>query len=372
MHDIVGEAMDAGAIGFATSKSPTHSGAWGKPVPSRLAETDEVFRIAAALKEAGRGIVQVTPGAGLFLDELAALAKEVDRPVSWTALLTGLFGKGKAVELVDRTAALGGEVWPQVACRPLVMQLTLADPFPFAMLPTFKEVLALPREQRAELYADAGWRERARPEVAKSWGARWEKASVQETTRFGAMVGRPLAEVAAARGTEPFDLLVDLSLEENLQTRFRIVLANDDEDEVGQLLQDGRTLLGLSDAGAHASQLCDACFSTHLLGHWVRETGVLSLEQAVWRLTGHAAQVFRLRGRGLVREGFAADLVAFDPDTVGVEALERVFDLPAGADRLIARSRGVEHMWVNGAAIRCDGKDIHDAHPGVLMRGGTT
>jgi N-acyl-D-aspartate/D-glutamate deacylase len=208
--------------------------------------------------------------------------------------------------------------------------------------------------------------------VASSWGSRWEKASVQETTRFGALVGRPLAEVAAERGVEPFDLVIDLSLEEQLQTRFRIVLANDDEEEVGELLRDGRTLLGLSDAGAHASQLCDACFSTHLLGHWTRELGVLSREQAVWRLTGHAAQVFRLRGRGLVREGFAADLVAFDPATVGVEAMERVFDLPAGADRLVAQSRGIEHVWVNGTAVRTDGKDIDGARPGVLMRGGMT
>jgi N-acyl-D-aspartate/D-glutamate deacylase len=370
MRAIVREAIDAGAIGFATSKSPTHSGAWGKPVPSRLAETGEVFGIASALKDAGRGIVQVTPGAGLFLDELAELSKSTTRPVSWTALLTGLFGRGKAVELVERTAALGGEVWPQVACRPLVMQLNLADPFPFAMLPTFKEVLARPHSQRADLYADADWRERARPEVAQSWGSKWEKSSVQETAKFGALIGRPLTEVAAERGSEPFDVLVDLSLEEDLRTRFRIVLANDDEDEVGELLQDGRTLLGLSDAGAHASQLCDACFSTHLLGHWTRERGVLSLEQAVWRLTGHVAQVFRLRGRGLVREGFAADLVAFDSDTVGVEEMERVFDLPAGADRLIARSRGIEHVWVNGAPVRTDGKDIDDARPGVLMRGG--
>ena len=149
------KAIDAGAIGFATSKSPTHSGAWGKPVPSRLAEKDEVFRIAAALKDAGRGIVQATPGVGLFLDELAELAKHVGRPVSWTALLTGLFGRGKAVDLVERTAALGGEVWPQVACRPIVMQLTLADPFPFARAKAFTEVLALPHDERAALYVDA-------------------------------------------------------------------------------------------------------------------------------------------------------------------------------------------------------------------------
>src|SRR5207244_10095759 len=309
----------------------------------------------------------------LFLDELAALAKAVDRPVSWTALLTGLFGRGKAVELVDRTAALGGEVWPQVACRPLGMQLNLADPFPFAMLPTFKEVLALPREQRADLYADAGWRERARPEVASSWGSRWEKASVQETARFGALVGRPLTEVAAERGTEPFDVVVDLSLEEDLQTRFRIVLANDDEEEVGELLQDGRTLLGLSDAGAHASQLCDACFSTHLLGHWTRAKGVLTIEEAVRMLTSRPAEVFGIAGRGRLAEGLAADVTIFDPATVGCSPLRRVRDLPAGADRLVSDAHGIRAVVVNGVVVREDGRDAVDPAgplPGRVLRGG--
>ena len=148
------------------------------------------------------------------------------------------------------------------------------------------------------------------------------------------------------------------------------MLANDDEEEVGKLLQDERAVLGLSDAGAHASQLCDACFSTHLLSHWTREKGVLSLEQAVWRLTGQPAQIFGIADRGVVKEGLAADLVAFDPDTVGVTALERVWDLPAGADRLIAHSTGVEHVWVNGDAIRSNGQDVDNARPGKLLRSG--
>jgi N-acyl-D-aspartate/D-glutamate deacylase len=130
-------------------------------------------------------------------------------------------------------------------------------------------------------------------------------------------------------------------------------------------------VLGLSDAGAHASQLCDACFSTHLLSHWTRDTGTLTWEQAVWRLTGQPAQIFGITDRGRIEEGLAADLVAFDPDTVGVDGeLERVWDLPAGADRLIARSRGIEHVWVNGTAIRTDGKDIDNARPGKLLRAG--
>jgi N-acyl-D-aspartate/D-glutamate deacylase len=200
------------------------------------------------------------------------------------------------------------------------------------------------------------------------FGSRWDKTTIEETNVHAALRGRVLTELAAEQGVDPFDVLLDLSLEEDLQTRFRIVLANDDDEELSGLLNDGRTVLGLSDAGAHASQLCDACFSTHLLGEWVRKLGVLSLEQAVWRLTGQAAHVFRLPDRGVIREGAFADLVAFDPDTVGADELERVWDLPGGADRLVVRSRGIEHVWVNGSQIRSDGKDLDGARPGRLLR----
>ena len=343
MRRAVLEAMAAGALGFATSRSPTHAGAGGRPVPSRLAEVEEVFRIADALRQAGKGVVQVTPGPGLFLDEFASLSTELGLPVTWTALLTGFGARGTATALAERTAALGGEVWPQIACRPLVMQVALEDPFPIAMLPSMKEVLAVPRGERAGVYADQAWRERARPEVSKAWATRWSKMSIEETGRHHALRGRTVAELADERGVEPFDVLVDLSL-------------------------DKRTVLGLSDAGAHASQLCDACFSTHLLGYWSRERGTLPLEEAVWRLTGHPAQVFRLEGRGLVREGYAADLVAFDAEKVGTTEARRTWDLPAGADRLVVDSLGIEHVWVGGVATRADGMDVEDARPGRLLR----
>jgi N-acyl-D-aspartate/D-glutamate deacylase len=248
------------------------------------------------------------------------------------------------------------------------MQVTLADPFPMATLDAFQEVLAVPHERRAEVYRDPAWRERMHADHG-IWGDRLVKATIQESERHAELVDGPtVAELAATRGVDPFDLMIDLALEDDLQTRFRIVLANDDEEELTGLLQDERTVLGLSDAGAHASQLCDANFSTHLLGEWVRNRGVLTLEQAVWRLSGQAADVFRLEGRGRIEEGAAADLVVFDPDEVGSEPLERVWDLPAGADRLIARSRGIEHVWVNGEAIRRDGEDL-EVRPGVLLRG---
>jgi N-acyl-D-aspartate/D-glutamate deacylase len=181
-------------------------------------------------------------------------------------------------------------------------------------------------------------------------------------------VGIPLDRLARERGTTPFDMMLDLALAENMATRFRVVLENDADDEIGALLADKRTLLGLSDAGAHASQLCDACYSTHLLGHWVRERKALSLEDAVWRLTSQPAQAFRIAGRGLVREGNFADLVAFDPATIGTTPIERVHDQPGGADRLIVRSTGVEHMWVNGAATRSAGEDIPGVAAGRVLR----
>ncbi|MBK9178763.1 MAG: amidohydrolase family protein [Acidimicrobiales bacterium] len=369
MRVLLAGALSAGALGFATSKLHTHHGAHGRPVPSRLAAMDELLALVAVLGEQGRGVVQATFGPGFNVPQFAELAAASGRPVTWTALLTGIGGPGKTREIVEQTAAAGGEVWPQVACRPLVMQITLEDPFPFGTVPAFSEVLAAPRERRADLYADPAWRDRARPVITEQWGRRWSKTTVQETVVHAVLRDGPnLAELAAARGLDPFDLLCDLALEEDLATRFRIVLANDDEDELAGLLRDPRVVLGLSDAGAHASQLCDACFSTHLLGHWVRERQVLTLEEAVWRLSGQPARVFRVAGRGRIAEGFAADLVAFDPATVGPGPLERVHDLPGGADRLVARGVGVHDVWVNGTAIRRRGDDL-PARPGALVRG---
>jgi N-acyl-D-aspartate/D-glutamate deacylase len=368
MRAVVNEALRHGAVGFATSKAPVHVGAHGQPVPSRYAELDEIFGIADALRETGRGIVQVTVGPGLYVKQLAALSQRIGRPVTWAALFASS-GSPSAAQVLDRQASLGGEVWPQISNQPVVMQVTLADPFPFAAAPAFAEILSLPRPRRARLYADAAWRERARREVGTVWD-HWARTTVQETDRHPELLNGPsLAVLAAQRGADPLDLMIDLSLDEGLRTRFRVVLANDDQDQLGQLLKDRRTLLGLSDAGAHASQLCDAGFSTYLLGHWVREAGALTLEEAVWRLTGQPAQVFGLEDRGRIAPGFAADLVAFDPNTIRLTERERVWDLPAGADRLIVRSHGIHGIWVNGEATRLDGKDLDGVRAGKLLRG---
>ena len=368
MRRIVREAIEAGAIGLSTSRQPAHQGAYGRPVPSRFAEVGEVEALAAVLGELGKGVIQVSIGPGLFVDQFSELATRNGVPVTWTALVARADKPGAALRTVERGAALPGEVYPQIACRPIVMQITMTDPGPLAEIDAWKEVLALPRTGRAALYADPAWRDRARAATLDAWSHRWAKTSVEETGVHHDAVGVPLDRLATDRGTTPFDLLVDLPLADGMATRFRIVLDNDGDDEIADLLADERTLLGLSDAGAHASQLCDACYSTHLLGHWVRERKALSLEAAVWRLTGHPHQAFRVPDRGLVQQGYFADLVAFDPDTVGTTPVERVHDQPGGADRLIVGSTGIDHVWVNGVPTRTAGEDVAGVTPGRLIR----
>jgi len=290
-------------------------------------------------------------------------------PVTWAALLTGVENAGFDIDGALRAASTPGvELWPQMACRPIVTQVTMRNPIMFYSLPSFAAVLALEGLDRMRVYRDMAWRNRARPEAEGRWSERWSKIHVKETTVHGALVDGPsMAELGAQRGVSAFDVMIDLALEDELATRFELRASNDDEAEIAELLQDPRTLLGLSDAGAHVRELCDACYSSHLLGHWVREKGALSLEQAVWRLTSHPAQVFRLVGKGALTPGMDADVVVFDPDRVGAAPPQRVHDLPGGADRITIDSIGIRDVFVNGVCCRREEKDL-EIRSGRLLR----
>lgn len=371
MRTLLSQALDAGAVGFSSSRTASHVGAYGKPVPSRLADLSEVRTLAGVLKEQGRGTLQSTWAPDLFVEEFADIAREIGRPVSWAALLVVKEDPSYARAVAERVAAAGGSVFPQIACRPIVVQLTLAEPSPLANVPAFEEALKCDFEGRKKLYADSEWRERARVGLAERWGSKLADATVQETQLHEDLRDGPtLAEIGATSGRDAVDVMCDLAVEENLATRFRLVMINDDEAQISELLQDRRFLLGLSDAGAHTSQLCDANYNTYLLQRFVRELGVLSLEDAVWRLTGHPAEVYGLVDRGRIAVGCVADLVAFDPELVGTGEPERVRDFPAGADRLVAHSRGIEHMWVSGVQTRADGAELEGVRPGRLLRHG--
>jgi N-acyl-D-aspartate/D-glutamate deacylase len=372
MCQVVRESMQAGAVGLATSFAPTHLGIDGKPVPSRFAELSEFEAMARVLAELGRGVVAVTPGQGFFR-EIYDFQRRVGVPVTYTALLAipGFWQMG--AKLNDEETAKGADVWPQVSCRKITMQLRMSDPFQFNQASSFAALMGKPREARLAAYRDPAWRERALGELGKTaLPPRWESIEVAESERHAALLDRRVAELAAEGGVTPFDVMLDLSLQENLETRFRCIQSNDDEAGIAQLLRTKHVVLGLSDAGAHVGQLCDAPLPTDLLGNWVRERGVLPLEEAVRKLTSEPAALFRFTDRGVLRPGAFADVTVFDPETVAPGPLRRVRDFPADADRLTAdRPEGVRHVLVNGVPIREEFAARLDARPGRLVAQGT-
>ena len=377
MVTAVAEAIDAGAIGFATSASPTHNGDRGRPVPSRRADLDELRALTAPLRAADRGVVSMLPGGVFSNEQVFELQREIGRPITWTALLTiaGIPYHERVVAEHDEARAGGVDVWPQVSCRPLVFQMHLEEPFTFNMRTSFQELMGASRQERIAAYSDPEWRERAWDDLRGRGTIPFNFAAlkVAESARHPELVGASVVDLAAERGVTPLDVVLDLSLEEDLRTRFWSVLANDDEEAIAWLLPRDGLLLGLADSGAHVSQLCDACFSTDLLGRWVRERGVMPLERAVHKLTGEPAAVFGLADRGIVAEGMAADLCVFDPDTVGPGPLRRIVDFPADGERLTADApTGVTHTLVNGVPTRLDGEPSDEAlerRAGRVLRG---
>jgi N-acyl-D-aspartate/D-glutamate deacylase len=368
MGAIVDEAFAAGALGFSSSQAPSHMGAHGRPVPSRLADRRELLALLARVAASGRGIAEVTYGPLLDIEEVALISKDLGVRITWGSLLTGLFGEpGAAMEMLERASAVGGDIWPQVSCREIVFQMSLLSPYFFSEVAGFNEVMSVPADARAKVYADPVWRDRARSDVERPRPGAYDRISIEETRAHPELVGRTMASVANERGVHPFDLMLDLALQEDLSTRFRVVSRNDEPVEHRALVTDRRTILGAHDAGAHLDMVCDAGYPSHLLGHWVRDQQALSLEAAVWRLSGQLADVFRLTDRGFIRTGLAADLVAFDPATVTNLPNERVWDFPAHTDRLISHNRGIEDVWVAGRLIQKHGVPVSGATPGALV-----
>ena len=302
---------------------------------------------------------------------------EVGLPVTWTALLTTHTGAHlKALAIHERGVARGAQVYPQVSCRPLTFSMTMIEPFTLNTSPVFAELMPMSIYARRAHYADREWRQRVRDGWAAGQGIppRWETYEIMESDANPDLVGRRLLSIAEERDGDPFDVLLDLTLAEPDLRRFRVkaVLANDDQQGIATLLNAEGCTLGLSDAGAHVGQLCDAPLATDLLGNWVRDKGVLSLESAVHKLTQQQAAIFGFADRGVLREGFVADVAVFDPATVAPGPLRRVRDFPADCERLTAdQPEGMRHLLVNGVPVVRDGAlvdDVLDRRPGELVR----
>jgi N-acyl-D-aspartate/D-glutamate deacylase len=373
MQDVVATAMDGGAIGFASSANPAHNGDRGRPVPSRVADFAELTALLEPLREADRGVVALLPGGVIPFDDVFELQARIQRPFTWTALLTvkGFPYHEKLIERHGQARARGIEVWPQISVRPLVFQMNMRQPFTMNSRESFARLTGLDLEDRIAHFRDPDWRATALEDLSQGLPFNWASLSVAESERFPELIGRKVLDLAAERGCSPLDVVLDISLDDNLQTRFWSVVANDDPDGIAWLLNQEGTLLGLADSGAHVSQLCDACFATDLLGNWVREKEVLPLERAIYKMTGEPARVFGLAERGTVEVGNAADLCVFDPDTVDPGPLRRLYDFPAEGERLTADApTGVTHVLVNGEPIRIDGVPVDSPErPGVVLRG---
>ena len=361
MQTIVRDAMAAGAVGFASSTSPAHNGEGGLPMPSRLASSGEMMALITAMGERGKGVYMVTKGGQMPVPFLEEMAKQSGRPVMIAALLhnstnpTGVF---KDLDQIASANTRGQRLIGQVSCCPLTMDFTLASPYPVEGLQSWKPALGLQGDALKAVLSDKAFRQSVRDEIAapttfRLFNGEWDKVHVVECTlpTNAALEQLTVADIAKAQARDPLDVMLDLALAENLQTVFTAQLLNSDADAVGRMLNHPNSIISLSDAGAHLTFFNDAGFGLHLLGHWVRDLKAMSLQEAIRRLTSQPASIFGMTDRGTIKEGMAADLLLFDPSTVGRGPKRRVFDLPGGAARLTTDAVGVHGVWVNGQQV---------------------
>ena len=384
MQTLVREAMQAGAIGFATSTSPAHNGEGGVPMPSRLADDRELRALVGAMGESGRGVFMLTKGGHTRIDFLESLAADSGRPVVVAALLhnrTNPEAVFADLNAIAQANARGHALLGAVSCCPLTMDFTLASPYPVEGLSAWRPALGLKGQALRDLLASTAFRDGVRAELAtpasfRLFNGEWDQVQVVEVSEaaHAHMEQRTLAELAARTARHPLDVMLDLALSEDLKTVFTATLLNSDEAAVARMINHPDSLVSLSDAGAHLTFFNDAAFGLHLLGHWSRDLGTLSLQAAVHRLTGQPARVFGLAGRGVLAPGAAADLMLFDPATVGRGPKRRVHDLPGGAPRLHTDGLGVHGVWVNGVQVADTSGALslaaHEAsgRPGQLLR----
>jgi N-acyl-D-amino-acid deacylase len=304
---------------------------------------------------------------------LDLLLTESGRPVTWLAVVSRDDKPDAGPELLRRADPLikrGGV--PQVTCRPVVIQINLRNPFIFANHASWNPVFNRPVEEQMKVYRDPQFRAAFRKELEKPriFSGRWERLEVKEVTNpaMKSLEGKTVAEIAQMRGKDGLDTFLDLGLEDNLNIEYIIVMFNGNDDLIPELINDPRTMVGLSDGGAHVDMLCDAGYCTYLLGTWVREKEAMSLEYAVQRLTSEPANFFGVRDRGRLAVGMAADIVLFDYNTVGSgRRPEMHFDLPGNGRRLLMPARGIQSTIVNGVVL-FDQQKHTGALPGQVLR----
>jgi N-acyl-D-aspartate/D-glutamate deacylase len=387
MKKVLKESVLAGAVGFSTNQNPVHMRADGRPISSRLATDDEILDLASVLGELNSGSIQIsrgTPGISLPAEEAVdffhRLAARSGRPVIWQSISHRWDQPDlwrRLLDMAQDSLATGTPSYPLCNARLFNNRFTLKNAQVFDDLPSWKEIMFKPLEERTALFRDPQVRQKLRFEAVEEkrpsrFSRRWDLVYLIKAAlpRNKHLEGKSVEEIARLQQQDVIDAFFDLSLEEGLETLFQTSSNNGDENAVAEILRSPITLVGQSDAGAHLIYDAGYGYATRFLGYWVRERKVMSLEEGVRKLTFMVASLFGLYDRGLIRPGMAADLVLFDPHTVRDCEPEMVSDLPGGEKRLIQKAMGVKMSIVNGEVLIVDGEHT-GALPGRVLGNGS-
>jgi N-acyl-D-aspartate/D-glutamate deacylase len=389
MVALLHDALDAGALGLSTSQSPTHNDGGGQPVPSRSASREELVSLAAGLRDhPGTTLEAIIAGclSGFTDDDIALLTDmsvAADRPLNWNLLGVSAAnpnGHERQLRAWEVASQRGGRVVALTLPQAMKIRLSFLSGFVLDGLPGWRDTMHLPVPERLAALADPEVRRRlSEGASSKEAGmlrglAQWDRLIIAET--FAAenadATGRTVGEVAAARGGEPFDTLLDIVIADELRTGLTPPLTGDDAADWRMRAEVWRhpgAVIGGSDAGAHLDMMCGAIYTTSLLGKGVREHQVVTLEEAVRLVTDVPARFYGLTERGRIAPGWHADLVLFDPATIGHGPERTRYDLPSGAPRLVADSQGITSVLVGGVEVCRDGAAT-GAMPGTVLRSG--
>ena len=377
MRRVVREALEAGALGLSVSRNMSHLDVRGKLIPAAFAPETEMLALAQVLQEVGTGVMQSGGGAGPELKQclMSRLSAASGRPLMYNSITHSLHAPGRWIEhlkLVEERYKEGTRAVPHCTPNRASILVNMKNSQFFRQMPNWLAIMQVSDDEKLRMYNDPAIREKLRADLElpeNGFDKRWdilmvEEPALQQNRELG---GKRVAEVAAMQGKEPLDAFLDLAVQEKLNTVFGFCHRNTDRSSVGEILNSPYTVVGLSDGGAHVQYHSEVGYSTRLLGYWVREQGVMSLEQAVRRLTFDSATAYGIYDRGLLRPGLAADVVVFDPNTVQPRRQDIVHDFPHNGWRMRVLADGIHYTVVNGEVV-LDHEKPTGANPGKVLR----
>lgn len=380
MKAVIREGIEAGAVGLSFERNFRHFDWDGKLAPANLATDDEILSLVSVLDELGRGVIQFGGDKEMGLK----VAKASGRPVFYGNITQQAVAPNRWREQLDQAEDMlrqGYRAYQFVMPRPGDLRYTLKTAQHFDALPTWKGVMLAPLDERKKAFRDAETRAKLHKEAVATtdpppqprqpgeFTRRWDLQFVFKPAleKNAGLRGKSIAEIAKEQNKDVLDVFLDLALEEDLETEFERREVNSDTAAMSALLSSPYTVVGQSDGGAHVVFRTDYSYGTYLLAHWVRDKGIISLEEAIRKLSFIPASLFGMLDRGLVRPGMAADLIVFDPDTVGPLEPGESEDLPGGATRRKQLAQGFEWTLVNGEVLLEKGEHT-GVYPGKVAR----